>query len=86
MRYLIIDVREPYEFAGGHVIDSINIPLGEFINKAEKISKLSKTDEIILYYNSGNRSGLAMKILQNLGYKNITNGINSQNVNQSILN
>lgn len=79
---LIIDVREPYEFSAGHVADSMNIPLGEFLNKSNRVLKLPKSDEIVLYCNSGNRSNQAMKILENLGYKNLTNGINTKTVEQ----
>ena len=36
--------------------------------------------EIILYCNSGSRSGVATNILKSMGYANTINGINKSNV------
>ena len=80
MNYVIIDVREPGEFAGGHVKGAINIPPSELMSGSDKLSKIPKDAPIIVYCVSGSRSNVTMNILQNLGYTDITNGINKQQV------
>ncbi|MCC6703059.1 MAG: rhodanese-like domain-containing protein [Fluviicola sp.] len=65
MEYKIIDVRTPAEFMGGHVADSINIPLNELPNRMDEIKAI--TQPIILCCASGNRSGQAAYFLQSQG-------------------
>ena len=61
--YILIDVRENYEFNEGHIPGAINIPLGN-ITKIDY--SLDKT--IIVYCKSGNRSNQAAIKLKNMGY------------------
>jgi phage shock protein E len=61
----IVDVRTHEEFMGGHVVDSINIPLGEIQNRLEEIQNL-KTP-LVLCCASGNRSGQAQHYLSQKG-------------------
>ncbi|WP_414000313.1 rhodanese-like domain-containing protein [Flavobacterium sp. W1B] len=61
----IIDVRSYAEFMGGHVVDSINIPLNEIPQRIEELKQL-KTP-LILCCASGNRSGQAQYYLSQLG-------------------
>ena len=49
----LIDIREPYEHEDGHIKDSINIPMGDFL---EKLDELSRTKQIVIYCNTGRRS------------------------------
>jgi rhodanese-related sulfurtransferase len=73
----LIDIREKYEHEEGHIKPSINIPMGEFL---EKLDQLDKSKQIIIYCNTARRSKpvvyMAYKlhgiILYNLegGYKN----------------
>lgn len=76
---VIIDVRTPGEFAGGHVKGSINIPLDQISTKADT---LKKQKSIIVCCRSGNRSGQAKRILNAKGLTNVENGGSWQNVNQ----
>ena len=76
--YIILDVRTPEEFAGGHIPDAINIPV-ESIGTAE-IPELSQKDQLIMVYcRSGNRSKTASQKLAEQGYTNIVEfgGINT---------
>jgi phage shock protein E len=57
----IIDVRTHEEFKGGHVVGSINIPLGELQNRIEEIDNLKKP--LVLCCASGNRSSQAQNYL-----------------------
>lgn len=84
MNYVIIDVREPNEFAAGNVAGAINIPLSSLVKHASDNLDVPKNAKIIVYCNSGNRSGVAMKILQDLGYTDVTNGINKAQVKARI--
>lgn len=61
----IIDVRTPAEFMGGHVAESINIPLQEIPERISEIENM--TQPIILCCASGNRSGQATAFLKSKG-------------------
>lgn len=73
----VIDVREPAEFAAGHVPGAVNIPRGvlEFevdghpaVN-GQRDPALSHRDQpVVLYCRSGGRSALAAESLQRLGF------------------
>jgi len=68
----IIDVRTPGEFQGGHVPDSINIPLNEIPTRLDELRGLD--GELILCCASGNRSGQAAYYLQNQGIPCVNGG------------
>ena len=80
MDRLIIDVREPEEYSRGHVDGAINIPPSELMSGATKLKDVPKNTELILYCVSGSRSNVAGHILRDLGYTNIINGINADQV------
>lgn len=62
---IIIDVRTPAEFMGGHVAGSINIPLQDVPTKIEDFKKMD--GDIVLCCASGNRSGQATAFLRSHG-------------------
>ncbi len=74
---VIIDVREPAEFAHGHVEGALNIPLGTLAASGVP-GDVSKDEQVVLYCNSGNRSEQATLLLKSKGYPNATNGKNQQ--------
>lgn len=65
---VILDVREPNEFAAGHLPGAISVPRGllEF-TVFKKISDLNA--KVYVYCKTGGRATLATKTLQDLGYK-----------------
>lgn len=63
----VVDVRSREEFAGGHVADSVNIPLQELANEMDKLKALSAP--LILCCASGGRSGMAQGTLSQAGIK-----------------
>ncbi len=77
---VIIDVREPSEFMMGHVKGALNIPPTQLMSGARQLADVPKDEQLIVYCRSGSRSNVAMRILQKLGYANVTNGINQQQV------
>jgi phage shock protein E len=80
MKYLVIDVREPEEYANGHVKGALNIPPGELMNGSKKLKDIPKDSNTILYCLSGSRSNVSKCLMQDIGFINITNGINQQQV------
>lgn len=64
---IIVDVREPDEFAMGHIPGAINLPLGGLAGLAK--AHLPDKDALIyLYCRSGNRSAYGAKDLLAMGY------------------
>ena len=62
---VIVDVREPYEFAGGRVPGAVNIPLGQLRERAAKLDPSAAT---YLICASGSRSATAARQLKALGF------------------
>jgi rhodanese-related sulfurtransferase len=82
---LIIDVREPVEYMFGHVKGAINIPPTKLMSGAQQLDNIPKDTELILYCLSGSRSAAAINILERLGYTNLINGINKDQVKAKYL-
>jgi phage shock protein E len=70
----IIDVRTPAEYAAGHIDGALNIPLETIGEKIASVKGIDKNSEILLYCQSGRRSGLAKTMLEQQGYTKVTNG------------
>ncbi|MDE3185225.1 MAG: rhodanese-like domain-containing protein [Bacteroidota bacterium] len=73
----LVDVRQPEEIAE-YNIGGVALPLGNIQNmQIEDIEDL-KNKEVILYCRSGQRSGIAAMILEQMGFsntKNLTGGM-----------
>jgi phage shock protein E len=67
----IIDVRSVGEFQGGHLSNSVNIPLDKL---RDNLSKLDKSQVIITCCASGMRSASAKSILKSNGFEEVHNG------------
>lgn len=80
MSRVIIDVREPIEYAAGHVKGAINIPPAKLMSGANELDNVPKDTELVLYCVSGSRSNASMHILRSLGFTNLVNGVNKQQV------
>lgn len=85
MKPIIVDVREPFEFMMGHVKGALNIPPSDLMAGATKLADVDKDTQLILYCRTGSRSNVGIQILQGLGYKNLINGINKQQVEAKYL-
>jgi rhodanese-related sulfurtransferase len=66
---LFLDVRDPNEYAAGHLPGAISVSRGTLeFNVWDKIS--DKNAKIYVYCKTAGRSALATKTLNDLGYKN----------------
>lgn len=69
---VVLDVREPDEFAAGHIPGAINVPRGLLEFKLSATPELERRDlDILLYCRSGGRAALAACSLQDMGYANV---------------
>lgn len=72
----IVDVREPGEFAAGHLVGAVNIPLGEV---AARLKELKVSRAAVVVCKGGVRSTKAIAALKEAGYKgslsNLTGGM-----------
>jgi rhodanese-related sulfurtransferase len=69
---IFVDVRSKSEFEAGHVPGAINIPLEQLMGRMEEVDP--SKGPVILYCRSGNRSGMALRILREAGLDNLYNG------------
>lgn len=73
---LILDVREPHEYAAGHVPGSINIPRGvvesQIFDHVGVSGKADMERPIVLQCQSGKRASLAAQSLRDLGFTQTT--------------
>lgn len=74
---VIIDVRTTAEYSGGHLKNSINVPLQVL---PSQLAKLKKDKPIITCCASGMRSGSAKSILKANGFEEVHNGGSWQNL------
>lgn len=75
---LLLDVREPYEFAAMHIKNSINVPRGVLetaceYDYEETVAQLveAREKEVVVACRSGNRSIFACEVMQKMGYQNV---------------
>ncbi len=74
-KFVLLDVREQYEYDISRIPGSTLLPLGEL---PSRLSELDSTDEIVLQCKSGRRSAQALAILRDAGFGrlwNLTGGI-----------
>ncbi len=68
---IILDVREPDEYATGHIKNAILLPVGEIDQDTASEIIPDKESVVLVYCRSGNRSKTAASTLADLGYSNI---------------
>lgn len=67
---LIVDVRRPDEFAGGHVPQAVNIPHTEIAQRLDEL-RPSLNNELVVYCESGRRAAIAQGILEQAGFTKV---------------
>ena len=77
---LLVDVRNPAEYNGGHIPGSCNFAMSRILQEAEAEFP-DKSVPMYVYCQSGARSARAGKLLDLLGYENVVDlgGIASYN-------
>lgn len=69
---IILDVRTPEEFREGHLENSINIDVNAD-DFTKEIAHLDKNANYLVYCRSGRRSLLAIQVMKDQGFTNVTN-------------
>lgn len=76
---VVVDVRDADAFQEGHIVDSTNIPMGDFADNIKKLDKY-KSKTVVLVCQNGQKAGGAMSQLKKAGFENVfilTSGINA---------
>jgi adenylyltransferase/sulfurtransferase len=68
--FVLVDVREPHEFAICAFPESVKIPLGTL---PQNVNRLSTADEIVVHCKMGGRSAKAVQFLQDAGFRKVRN-------------
>jgi rhodanese-related sulfurtransferase len=68
---VVIDVREPEEFARGKIPGAYTIPRG--VLEMQVDGRLPVESTVVLYCGAGGRSALAAKSLADMGYEKVEN-------------
>ncbi|NTV47387.1 MAG: rhodanese-like domain-containing protein [Chlorobiales bacterium] len=69
-RPVLLDVREPFEYAQKNIPGSLQIPIGQLGQRLNELEKY-KEKEIVVYCRSGSRSGFACTMLRKHGFNAI---------------
>ena len=65
-----LDVREPDEFAAGHIEGAIHVPLGSV---AAKLSEVPRDRPVVVYCGHGERAASAVSLLERAGFASLLN-------------
>ena len=68
---VLLDVRTPEEYAGGHLAGSRNLPLQTIVNVEDEIPDMDTP--VFVYCQSGGRSRRAVAFMEKIGYSNVKN-------------
>jgi phage shock protein E len=66
--YILVDVRTPEEYAGGHIPTAVNIPVSTI---AKNLPTEDRSALVIVYCASGRRSASARAALEALGFTRV---------------
>ncbi|NOZ52813.1 MAG: rhodanese-like domain-containing protein [Gammaproteobacteria bacterium] len=69
---LVLDLRSENEYQDGHILNSVNIPLGFLESRVSEIQEY-KSSPVILVCRSGNRSLQAANMLKKQAFENLYN-------------
>ncbi|MEY2995893.1 MAG: hypothetical protein RLZ86_497 [Actinomycetota bacterium] len=80
---MIIDVRTPAEFSGGHLDGAVNIDI-QSPDFASQIDALDRNGSYVVYCRSGNRSGMAMAQMLDMGFTDVSNAGSVEEASNSL--
>ena len=73
-KYVVIDVRTPEEYAAGHINGAVNYDYySDDVEDNLEENLTDKSKPYIVYCRSGKRSLYSAQIMEELGYKDVTN-------------
>ena len=64
----LLDIRTSKEYELGHIPGSVHVQLSDF---GDKLKRLKKDKEVVVYCQNGNQSVWAIKRLMGLGFRNL---------------
>jgi rhodanese-related sulfurtransferase len=67
---MLLDVRPAKEYEQGHIPGAVHVQLADI---GDRVKKLKKDKDLVVYCRSGNQSIWAIKRLMGMGYKNLYN-------------
>lgn len=71
-KYVLLDVRTPEEYAGGHIEGAKNMDAMNHTVFQEDLKKLPQEDVYLVYCRTNNRSKYALEMMEREGFKNVT--------------
>lgn len=72
---VVVDVRTPEEYAEGHVINAVNLPVQTFAAAdVDKLTGGDKSKPVVVYCAAGKRAAKAKAALDAAGYTTVVNG------------
>ena len=67
--WLLLDVREPDEYAAGHLAGALNVPRGLLEFRLSGDAALGDTSRpVLVYCKTSGRAALAARVMQEMGY------------------
>jgi rhodanese-related sulfurtransferase len=66
---VLLDVRSPEEFRGGHVPGALNVPLHELAARLDAVGPRERA--VVVYCRSGRRSAEAAQLLRRCGFRQV---------------
>jgi len=69
---VVVDIREPSEYAAGHILNSRNVPLKELDSRVKELARF-KEKPVIVACDTGNRSRGGVAALKKLGFSQVYN-------------
>jgi rhodanese-related sulfurtransferase len=70
---MVVDVRDPGEYGAGHILGARNLPLSRIDAGGKELAVKRKDRPLIVYCDTGNRSGKAAAALKGQGYTRVLN-------------
>jgi rhodanese-related sulfurtransferase len=67
----LLDVRTPEEFNSGFIDNAVNYNVTDSVAFVNIISSLEKNKKYLLYCKSGRRSGKALVMMKNMGFRKV---------------
>ena len=70
---VVVDVREPHEYAAGHIPEAYNVPKDTVLTNADLVALKDKQIPIMVYCRSGGRAGDVLDALAEDGFSYVMN-------------